>query len=284
MVKPMKPGRAPMPAWRDAASLFASLPRRYPELAGRVALVTGSSRGIGKGIAIRLAREGMTVVLHGRTAASARETEAELKALGADVWSVQADLGRAGEIKRAFREIAERTARLDLLVNNAADLSRAFFLDVTETMMDAELATNVKGPFLCSHLAARRMRFHGGGCIVHISSVGGLRAHHRGLPYDATKGALDAMTRVMGIELAPYGIRVNAVAPGAVHTELRLPSKDAATKEYLRRIPLGRMGMPAEIGAVVAFLASDDASYLVGQTIYVDGGITAQLSPPACPI
>jgi NAD(P)-dependent dehydrogenase (short-subunit alcohol dehydrogenase family) len=284
MSKVIGPDSAALPAWPDTASLFAAVAPRFPELAGRVAFVTGSSRGIGKGIAIRLAREGMKVVLHGRSAASVRETEGELKDLGVDVWSVHADIGRPDEVKRMFREIAERTPRLDLLVNNAANLAREFFFDVTEEMLEDELATNVKGPFLCSHLAARRMRDQGGGCIVHISSVGGLRAHHRGLPYDATKGAMDAMTRVMGIELAPYHIRVNAVAPGAVHTELRPPSEDPATEEYVKRIPLGRMGMPAEIGAAVAFLASDDSSYIVGQTIYVDGGITAQLSPPMCPI
>jgi NAD(P)-dependent dehydrogenase (short-subunit alcohol dehydrogenase family) len=114
---------------------------------------------------------------------------------------------------------------------------------------------------------------------VHISSVGGLRAHHPGLPYDATKGALDSMTRVMGIELIQHGIRVNAIAPGAIYTEKRRPPDDPRMQAYLKLIPSNRLGTPLEIGAAVAFLASDDAEYIIGQTIYVDGGITSQLSP-----
>jgi NAD(P)-dependent dehydrogenase (short-subunit alcohol dehydrogenase family) len=124
------------------------------------------------------------------------------------------------------------------------------------------------------------MRKQGNGNIVHISSVGGLRAHFPGLPYDATKGALDAMTKVMGIELAQFGIRVNAIAPGAIYTENRHPLDDPRMVEYAKRIPSNRLGLPLEIGAAVAFLASDDADYIIGQVIYVDGGITSQLSPP----
>jgi 3-oxoacyl-[acyl-carrier protein] reductase len=128
------------------------------------------------------------------------------------------------------------------------------------------------------------MSRRGQGCIVHISSVGGLRVHQPGVPYDVTKAALDGLTRAMGVELADSGIRVNAIAPGAIHTERRPPLDDPAMQAIADRIPLRRFGHPLEIGAVVAFLASPDASYITGQVIYVDGGITTQLSPRGQPI
>jgi 3-oxoacyl-[acyl-carrier protein] reductase len=146
-------------------------------------------------------------------------------------------------------------------------------------MLDNQLAANIRGPFLLSFKAAQIMKANGGGNIIHISSVGGLQAHWPGLPYDMTKGALDSMTQAMALDLAEFGIRVNAVAPGATVTE-RTPSPEHdRVKAISKRIPLGRFGLSAEIGAAVAFLASPDASYITGQIIYVDGGLTAQLSP-----
>jgi NAD(P)-dependent dehydrogenase (short-subunit alcohol dehydrogenase family) len=123
------------------------------------------------------------------------------------------------------------------------------------------------------------MRASGHGNIIHISSVGGLRAHWRGLPYDVTKGAIDAMTRAMAIELAAHRIRVNAIAPGAIRTERTLPADDPRTQAAIRSVPISRHGTPLEIGAAVAFLASPDAGYITGQVLYVDGGLTSQLTP-----
>ncbi len=237
-------------------------------------------KGIGKGIAIRLAREGMKVVVNARTEETVQTVARELKTLGCEALAVQGDIGRKEDVDRLFKETLDAFGTLDLLVNNAANLHRVPFFDVSEEMIEEELNTNVKGPFFCSSQAARILREKGRGSIIHISSVGGLRAHFPGLPYDATKGALDSMTRVMGIELAQHGIRVNAIAPGAIYTENRMPLDHPKMQEYARRIPANRLGMPMEIGSVVAFLASDDASYINGQIIYVDGGITAQLSPP----
>jgi len=269
----------------DTALLFNAIRPRYPELAGQVAIVTGASRGIGKGIAIRLGREGMRVVLTARTAEAVQKTASELHDLGVETLAVPGDVGLAEDVNILFEKTVESFGTVHLLVNNAANLHRVFFSDVTEAMLDEELTSNVKGPFICSYKAVDLMRKNGqGGSIVHISTVGGLRAHNPGLPYDATKGALDSMTRVMGIELAQYGIRVNAIAPGAIQTESRLPITDSRMLEYAKRIPLNRLGAPLEIGAAVAFLASLDASYIIGQTIYVDGGITAQLSPAQYPI
>jgi 3-oxoacyl-[acyl-carrier protein] reductase len=268
----------------DTESLYQSIRPRYAELAGRVAVITGGGKGIGKGIAIRLAREGMKVVVTARTEETIQTVASELRSLGAQALPIQGDIGRKEDVDRLFKETLDAFGTLDLLVNNAANLHRVPFFDVSQEMVEEELNTNVKGPFICSYQAARIMREKGSGdhrgSIVHISSVGGLRAHFPGLPYDATKGALDAMTRVMGIELAQHGIRVNSIAPGAIYTENRPPLDHPKMQEYAKRIPANRLGMPLEIGAVVAFLASDDASYINGQVIYVDGGITAQLSPP----
>lgn len=268
----------------DIAEYFQSITPRYPELAGQVAIVTGAGKGIGKGIAARLGREGMKVVVNARTAADVETVTVGLKALGVQALGVVADIGARAGVEQLVAETLSAFGSVDLLVNNAAALKRVPFFDVSLDMFESELATNITGPFLASLLVAQSMREKGKGSIVHISSVGGLRAHNPGLPYDATKGALDAMTRVMGVELAPYGIRVNAIAPGAIHTERRLPKDDPRLVNYLARIPLKRMGTPLEIGAAVAFLASDDAGYIIGQTLYVDGGITAQLSPPQYPI
>lgn len=257
----------------DTQALYESIHPRYPELAGQVAIITGSSRGIGRGIAIRLAREGMRVVINSRSPEPVEQLTVELRALGVEALAVPADVGRAEEVTRLFKETMRAFGTVDLLVNNAASLRRVRLLDLDETLLDTQLAANIKGPFLCSYHAARIMREHGGGNIIHISSVGGARAHWVGLPYDATKGALDALTRTMALDLAEYGIRVNAVAPGATVPE----DRTWIISKQISRIPLGRVGRTLEMGAAVAFLASPDASYITGQVLYVDGGITIQL-------
>lgn len=268
----------------DIASLYRSIMPRYPELAGKVAIVTGSSRGIGRGIAMRLAREGMKVVINARTPEAVQETTAQLRALGADVLAVPADLGGSAGVGLLFDETLSTYGTVHVLVNNAANLRRKHFFEVDEDLLDDELATNVRGPYLCAHRAAEAMRDLGEGHIIHISSVGGFRAHWRGLPYDVTKGAIDAMTRAMALELADFGIRVNAIAPGAIYTRgLTIPD-EPGLQASADRIPLRRYGLPLEIGAAIAFLSSDDASYITGQVLYVDGGLTTQLSPRVCPV
>jgi len=263
----------------QTTSLYESIQPRYPEFKDQVALVTGSSRGIGKGIALRLAREGMKVVIHGMDQKEVAETAQEFEALGVDVLGVQADFSQESEIERLFQAMQERYGTLDLLVNNAADLRRKKMADPHLPLLDLQLAVNIRAPYVCAIRAADIMRPMKRGSIVNISSVGGLRAHWTGLPYDVSKGAIDAMTRAMALELAREGIRVNAVAPGAIRPE----DADWGT-EVTQRIPMARYGRPLEIGASVAFLHSEDASYITGQILYVDGGITTQLSPPGQPI
>ena len=268
----------------DTAALYESIQPRYAELRGQVAIVTGSGRGIGKGIAIRLAKEGMRVVITGRTVEQVEGTTAELRALGVQALAVTADIGQSAEVNRLFAETIAAYGAVDLLVNNAALVRRVHLFDVDEALLEQHLAVNIRGPYLCAWRAAEIMRAQGRGNIVNISSIGGQRAHWRGLPYDVTKGAMDAMTRAMSLDLAPLGIRMNAVAPGPIRTERTLPADDPANQALVGRVPMGRMGSVEEIGAVVAFLASSDSSYITGQIISVDGGVSVQLSPPGQPV
>jgi NAD(P)-dependent dehydrogenase (short-subunit alcohol dehydrogenase family) len=264
----------------DIDTLYRSTLPRYPELRGQVAVVTGAAQGIGQGIAVRLAREEMRVVLADKDPQKLASTASALRQLGATVLEFLGDLSQPDLIQQLFQQTIDTFHSLHLLINNAADLQRRRLLDEHGTLLDQQLATNIRGPYLCSYQAAKSMRDSGGGNIIHISSVGALRAHEMGLPYDVTKGAINAMTRAMAIDLAEYNIRVNAIAPGVTHT-YRWPTADHPSIQNVSgRIPLRRFGTVADISAMAAFLASSEASYITGQILYVDGGITAQLSPP----
>lgn len=265
----------------DTHQLFHSIRPRYPEFAGKVALVTGSSRGIGKGIALRLAREGMKLILHGSDQTELNNTLKEFGSLGVDAKGIATDFSLEQSVNELFDFVKVHHSQLDLLVNNAADLRRVDFNEEHQVLLDYQLAVNIRSPYLCAWKAADMMRASGGGNIINISSVGGLRAHWIGLPYDASKGAMDAMTRAMALDLAKHNIRVNSVAPGAIPTKsLDLDNLGMKYEAIRDRIPLARLGTPLDIAASVAHLASEDASYITGQIIYVDGGISAQLSPP----
>lgn len=266
------------------SELYGTIRPRYPEFKDRVALVTGSSMGIGKGIALRLAREGMQIIIHGREQDEVSKTVAELQSLGVRVQGFCSDFAELDGVDRLFDAVRAHHDGLYLLVNNAADLRRTHIDEVSISMLDNQLHVNIRAQFLCCMQAVPMMRPQKTGAIINISSVGGQRAHWRGLPYDVTKGALEAMTRAMSLELARDGIRVNAVAPGAIRSSKTPPPNHETVIEREERIPMGRIGGALEVGAVVAFLASDDASYITGQVLNVDGGITAQLSPPGQPI
>lgn len=264
----------------EIEDLYHSITPRYPELEGQVAVVTGAAQGIGQGIAVRLIREGMRVAVADKNQELLGATAASLRQLGATVLAFQGDLSQFDTIKQLFDKTTETFKTVHLLVNNAADLRRRRLLDEHQALLEHQLANNIYGPYICSFQAAKIMQAAGRGNIIHISSVGALRAHHKGLPYDVTKGAINAMTRAMAIDLAEHNIRVNAIGPGATRT-YRTPSDDhPSVQDMISRIPLHRFGTVSDISSIVAFLASSEASYITGQVIYVDGGITAQLSPP----
>ena len=244
---------------------------RFPDLAGRVAIVTGASRGIGVGIAGVLARQGMKLVLTARSTAAGEAVAQKLAGAGAACVWVTADLATAEGARCVFDAALARFGTVDLLVNNAALRESKSFLHLDEETYHATFERNVRMIYELSRCAARHMVENRSGCIIHISSVGGLRAHRGLAGYDASKGAIDSLTRSMALDLGPHGIRVNAVAPGQI--------RDNAYRK-LDGVPLGRCGTPEDIGAAVAFLASDAAAYITGQVIYVDGGLTAQLTPP----
>jgi 3-oxoacyl-[acyl-carrier protein] reductase len=268
----------------DYRSIYNDIVPRYPELRGRVAVVTGSSRGIGKGIAARLAREGMKVVINSRTPEDVERTASELRELGADAATAPADLGDTAGVDALFQQALRAYDTVDLLVNNAAIKRREHFFQVDEELLDQHLAANIRGPYLCAQRAAEIMRDGDGGSIVHISSVGGIRAHWRGLPYDVAKGAINAMTQAMAIELAEHGIRVNGIAPGPIITRGPYPPTRSGIEQAVERVPVRCYGHPLDIGAAVAYLASDDARFVVGQVIVVDGGVLAQITPRDTPV
>lgn len=264
--------------------LFRAAPARYPEVRGQVAIVTGSSRGIGAAIAARLAREGMRLVVTGLDMAETDDAVAALHGEGVEALAVSGDLSDDRLIDALFERTLAAFGRLDVLVNNAADLRRVRADELDTALLDSQMAINLRVPMLLALRAAKIMQASGTrGSIINISSVGGLRPHLPGMPYDVAKGALDALTRTLAVDVGEYGIRVNGVAPGFTPTQV---TPDDA--EYLREasayLPLRTPGLPEDIGAAVAFLASPDARYITGQTIYVDGGLSTQLHPPAHPI
>ena len=265
-------------------------------LEGRVAIVTGSSRGIGKATALRLAAEGARVVVHGKTdggrlapivaqiegSAAAGQSAATAHSGGVKAIAVAADLGDEAAVQKLFDETVRAFGTVDVLVNNAAwSDPTVHFLEMDVAHWDAVMRANLRSLFLCTNRAAKLMVAQGKtGSIVNITSFAAARAHRNMAAYDASKGGLEAFTRATALDLAPFGIRVNAVGPGAMMTEQFQAADEAARAHRHATVPLGRGGDPDEVGKVVAFMASDDASYVTGQVLYVDGGMLAQLRSP----
>ncbi len=245
---------------------------------GRVALVTGAGLGIGQGIAIELARQGMRVAVHyAHSAKGAEETVAEIVQARGEAVAFGADLRKVAECRQLVDDVVERFGGLDVLVNNAGVTVAKHFMDVDEETFDDLFALNIRAYYFLAQQAVPHLEKHGRGSIINLSSVhgGGGFPHH--VAYAATKGAVVAFTRTLAIELAPMRIRVNAIAPGVIEVP-RYFDMPNYTREYGNTlIPWGRVGLPSDIGPAAAFLASDGAGFITGQTIYVDGGTNARM-------
>ncbi|MDO9360442.1 MAG: SDR family oxidoreductase [Polaromonas sp.] len=240
-------------------------------LKGRSCLVTGGAQGIGEACARRFAREGAQVVIADMADAAGEQLAAELGAL-----YLHCDVGDKAQVDAAVASALKAHGRIDVLVNNAGIFRAAEFLDVTEADFDAVLRVNIKGSFLMGQAVARAMAQAGNhGSIINMSSVNGVLAIPTIASYNVSKGGINQLTRVMALALADKGIRVNAVAPGTIATELAAKAvltSDEAKAKIMSRTPMKRLGEPSEIADVVAWLASDAASYVTGEIVTVDGG------------
>ncbi len=240
----------------------------------KVAIVTGAGRGIGRACARAFAAEGACVVIADVDAEAGRGAVEEILASGGRAHFVVTDVGDARQVGAMVDATLEWGGRLDVLVNNAAIIRKSDFLDLGEEDFDAVLRVNLKGPMLCTQAAARVMAARGGGAIVNMSSVNGIMAIPDQVPYNVAKGGINQLTRATALALADKNIRVNAVAPGSILTELltTVMEDEAARRTILSRTPMGRCGTPEEVARLVLFLASEEASYMTGQIVYIDGG------------
>jgi NAD(P)-dependent dehydrogenase (short-subunit alcohol dehydrogenase family) len=271
---------------------------RQMALEGKLVLVTGAGTGIGQGVALELARQGADVVLHYSTSAEgAQEAVSRIRTMGCRAAAVQGDLGVVADCRRVVDDAAAFLGGLDGIVNNAGITSTIDFLDITEAQFDRGYHINIRGQFFCAQRAVPYMVQRGkawaeahpgvpwpGGSIVNMSSVHGFAGVPGHAIYAGTKGAINAFSRELAVELCPLHIRVNALAPGSVEVPSYWRKSPSYTRaEGDRLTPWGRIGLPQDVGYMAAFLLSDQAEFMTGQVIYFDGGMTAKLALPAQP-
>jgi len=242
---------------------------------GKVALVTGGQQGIGRATAVALARAGADVVLNYLDDLRAAEAAAvEIRGLGRKCVVVRGDVSRAPNVERLVDGAERGVGPVDILINNAGIFPRSAFLELTEEEWDRVHGVNLKGTFLCTQAVARRLVARGApGAIVNLASSAAYRSSPRGTHYVASKAGVVGLTRAMALELAPHGIRVNAIAPGLTDTaQPRDGHSEAEVQAMARQVPLGKMGEPDDVAAVAVFLVSRDARHVTGQVIHVNGG------------
>ena len=246
----------------------------HPDLAGKVVIVTGAGKGIGQAIAERFGSVGSSVVVNDVDAEAAESVAAGIVASGGTAIAAPADVSDSGEVAAMFATTMDTYGTVDVLVNNAGLVSPMLhFFDADEAWWRRIIDVNLTGHFLCCHQAARIMAKNGGGSIINMSSGGATRAHRSFTAYDATKGGIEALTRAMALDLGPYNIRINALMPGSIDTS----GMDLEARKLRgENVPLGRIGEPIDMTGAALFLASDDASYITGDIIKVDGGMLAQ--------
>jgi NAD(P)-dependent dehydrogenase (short-subunit alcohol dehydrogenase family) len=250
-------------------------------LAGKIALVTGGSLGIGRAIAIRFAREGAKVAISGRGKAALDETAAVIRERNGEGLAFESDVQHVEQVNAMIDGVLHKWGRIDVLVHNAGINAPVPFLDMPLEQWDRHMNVNLRGAFLvsqrvCQEMAARKQQ----GSIVFISSVNGLAAEANLAHYNASKGGMNLLAMSIALELAPLGIRVNALCPGFIETRLTKPVIDdaPAIEHYLRSIPMGRVGQPDEIADAALFLASEESRYMTGHCLVVDGGQIVKLS------
>ena len=244
-------------------------------LENKVTIITGAAQGIGLACGQRFANDGARVVLADINTDKGEAAAQAIRSAGGDAIFVSCDVGDKSQVVALVETAVERHGRLDVMIANAAVLHIADILDLEEEDYDRVLRTNLKGFFLTGQAAARQMVTQdGGGSIINMSSIQAIITLPNILTYSICKGGVNSLTTSMALALADKGVRVNGIGPGSIATDMvkQLMVDDAARKKLLSRTPLGRLGDPSEIAAVAAFLASDEASYVTGETIYVDGG------------
>jgi 3-oxoacyl-[acyl-carrier protein] reductase len=247
-------------------------------LANKVAIVTGAANGIGRGISLRYGAEGGKVVVTDINYPAAEKVAQTIIEAGGVALAYSADVSDKHQVDRLFDQTLEKFGTVDILVNNASlTNTERHFLEADENWWNRILAVNLNSAFLCSSRAAKIMAPRGQGVIINLSSGGASRAHRGNAAYDAAKGGVEALTRAMALDLGPYGVRVNAIVPGSIDSKGMSP---AIKEERGQAIPLGRVGEVAEIAGPAVFLATDDASYITGHIIYVDGGLLIQQRNP----
>ena len=241
---------------------------------GKTALVTGGSRGLGRAVCLELAKGGASVVLcYAGNEAAAQETVREIEALGAKALAIRCDVSDAAQVDALVKAAVETFGRIDILVNNAGITRDNLLMRMSEADFDAVISTNLKGPFLCMKAVSRLMLKQRYGRIVNLSSVVGLRGNAGQVNYAASKAGVVGMTKSLAKELASRGVTVNAVAPGFIETDMTAALTDAARAAAQGSIPMNRLGAPEDVAKAAAFLASDDAAYITGQVLAVDGGM-----------
>lgn len=248
------------------------------DLSGKTAAVSGSGRGIGRAIALALARAGADLVVFSRTEEEFSDTAAAIEAMGRRALALRVDVSKPGDVRNMVEATLGKFGRLDIMVNNAGQSpSYAFTENVEAEHYDAIMNVNIGGTFFCSQRVIPVMKEQGGGCIINVASVAGLKALYKCSAYSASKGAIVALTRTMALELGRFNIRVNALCPGFVKTKMMeaLLVDPKTNTRITSTIPLGRAGEPEEIAPAAVFLASDAARYVTGAVICADGGLSA---------
>ncbi|WP_040204955.1 3-oxoacyl-[acyl-carrier-protein] reductase [Neobacillus jeddahensis] len=243
-------------------------------LTGKTALVTGSSRGIGREIALELARQGANVAVNfSGSEAQANEVVDEIKALGRDAFTIKCNVANAEEVSEMVKGTIDRFGKLDILVNNAGITRDNLLMRMKEEEWDDVININLKGVFLCTKAVTRQMMKQRVGRIINIASIVGVSGNPGQANYVAAKAGVIGLTKTTAKELASRNITVNAIAPGFITTDMTDKLSDEVKAEMLKQIPLARLGEPKDIAKMTAFIASDDSSYITGQTFHIDGGM-----------